>query len=290
MYEGDLFIIPLMTNNFDRKQSLRSLFIYLFLFFGIFGGLEGNSSLYASKNNPLEPVPIPNMDLTPNTHFLFQDSKGFIWICARHGLFRYDGYNFKNYNSTSHRSTPLGEYLVITMYEDKEGVMWFGTAEGGLIRWDLGKNRFTRYYNRPNDPESISFDTVRFITEDRADRLWVATENGLNCLDEKSGRFSRFYFNPGYIDEGSTNRLWSIFIDSRERFWITTWDDGLYLFNPEKKHSVESVRPLRRRRTYTRKGFERCARIIPATFGSEQCMDCGGFPGKLGKRRSYRTV
>ena len=30
---------------------------------------------------------------------VFRDSKGFLWICTTNGLFRYDGYSFKNINS-----------------------------------------------------------------------------------------------------------------------------------------------------------------------------------------------
>ena len=30
---------------------------------------------------------------------VYKDSKGFLWICSNNGLFRYDGYNFRNLNT-----------------------------------------------------------------------------------------------------------------------------------------------------------------------------------------------
>ncbi len=40
---------------------------------------------------------------------VLQDQKGFIWICTRNGLNKFDGYTFKNYKSAPHKEYTLSQ-------------------------------------------------------------------------------------------------------------------------------------------------------------------------------------
>ena len=64
------------------------------------------------------------------------------------------------------------------LYEDKKGDIWIGTRGGGLDRYDKNTDRFTSYQHDPNDPNSISSDTVTCIYEDSDNNLWIATWGG----------------------------------------------------------------------------------------------------------------
>ena len=61
---------------------------------------------------------------------------------------------------------------------DKQGVLWIGTEEGGLNRFDAGAGGFDRIFHDPGDPASISANTTWEITETSDGSLWIATLSG----------------------------------------------------------------------------------------------------------------
>ncbi|MCC7297609.1 MAG: histidine kinase [Bacteroidia bacterium] len=59
---------------------------------------------------------------------ILQDKKGFIWITTDNGLYRYDGFEYKNYSSLS-MSSKAGSYL----QEDKFGRIWYSNFDGMIF-------------------------------------------------------------------------------------------------------------------------------------------------------------
>src|SRR4051794_14184173 len=83
-----------------------------------------------------------------------QDSKGYLWFGTMDGLVKYDGYNFINYKHTPYDTTSLIDNWIISLWEDKDGIIWIGTAESGLSKFDRRTGKFTQY--RPQ-PDSTTF-------------------------------------------------------------------------------------------------------------------------------------
>jgi ligand-binding sensor domain-containing protein len=69
--------------------------------------------------------------------------------------------------------------------------------------------------HHPNDPSSLSANTIIHIFIDRAERMWLATSNGLDRFDPSTGLFANYkrdlqngrenYFD---IDEDGNGGLW----------------------------------------------------------------------------------
>ena len=57
-------------------------------------------------------------------NYMFQDSRGFIWIGTSYGLNRYDGYRFRTYYSDPSDSTTLRNNYVDQIWEDGDGKLW----------------------------------------------------------------------------------------------------------------------------------------------------------------------
>lgn len=57
-------------------------------------------------------------------NYLFQDSKGYVWICTSYGLNRYDGYRFRTFFSDARDTTTLRNNYVDYMWEDIDGNLW----------------------------------------------------------------------------------------------------------------------------------------------------------------------
>ncbi|WET01789.1 two-component regulator propeller domain-containing protein [Flavobacterium sp. YJ01] len=83
-------------------------------------------------------------------------------------------------------SDGLSNNSIITIYQDNEGFMWFGTYDG-LNRYD-GYN-FKVFRNRINDPKSLSFNTIYNVEGDSKNNIWVGGTNGICVYDKKKAIF-----------------------------------------------------------------------------------------------------
>jgi signal transduction histidine kinase/ligand-binding sensor domain-containing protein len=85
---------------------------------------------------------------------------------------------------------------------------------------------FTRYLADPDDPESISNNTIRDICEDRAGRLWIATYGGLNRFHRAEERFTHYRYREG--DPSSLPKDYVMCIRQTEpgSLWVGTWGGG----------------------------------------------------------------
>src|SRR5579859_8043241 len=124
---------------------------------------------------------------------LYADHEGRIWVGSDGGLSRFDAASngFINYGeglSAAH----IGDLRVRAIREDHTGALWVGTVSGGLARIEPAVNRTTIFRHDPMKAHSLSHDHVWAVIEDDAQRLWVATADGLNLFDRNSESFVRY--------------------------------------------------------------------------------------------------
>ncbi len=118
-----------------------------------------------------------------------------------------------------------------SLYTDKRGNLWIGTAGGGLDKLVVAKRGeyyFEHYKHDINNNLSLSNNDIRAITEDNLGNIWVGTAFGLNKLSKpnRNTKFERFYSNPEKSGTLSGNWINSLFVDSEGILWIGT-DAGL---------------------------------------------------------------
>jgi PAS domain S-box-containing protein len=77
-------------------------------------------------------------------------------------------YEFDSQGPESNMKNPAYALL-----EDHEGTMWFGTAVGGLLKFDREHRRFISYHNLPGDRDSLVDNRVIALFEDREKNIWV---------------------------------------------------------------------------------------------------------------------
>ena len=181
-----------------------------------------------------------------NILFMLQDSKGFLWMSAPDRLIRFDGKRQKLFRYSSDDKKSIGANTVRAMYEDKDGVIWFGTTGGGLNRYNSSEENFIRYLHNPADSFSISSNDVSSILQDNRGILWVGTSGGgLNKFVAASNKFTCLKNNPDDINSISDNNVTVVFEDSKKNLWIGTFKDGLNKFDPVSEnftrfHNIES--------------------------------------------------
>ncbi len=120
----------------------------------------------------------------------------------------------------------------MAIYQDSQGFLWFGTADG-LSRYD--GYEFTVFRNVSGDSGSLGSNYVVAVGEDREKNLWAATwQGGLNRFNRKTENFTRFDRKNNLSD----NSALSFLHDSQDRFWVGTIVGGLNLLNRSSGQSV----------------------------------------------------
>lgn len=169
-----------------------------------------------------------------------QDHEGYLWIGSNNGMAKFDGYRYKKYLSVRNDSTTLNHNRISFAYIDVHQELWVGTRLG-LNRYLPECDCFKRYTVDPAFPNAMPDGEVNWITEDREERLWVATQNGgLYRYRKDPDEFERFLYRPQDPIDISAYQARTLLCDTAGNVWIGTGEpfvpsitgDGLIKFNP----------------------------------------------------------
>ncbi|MBF0269166.1 MAG: response regulator [Alphaproteobacteria bacterium] len=192
------------------------------------GHRRGGIALLDPVSNVLKSIPTGNQpgDLPVGTVQTILDSgDGKLWVGLPSGLYRVDPAS-----GQTAPYMPLANTDVRALLLDKRG-LWVTGSEGlALIASENAPPKFFRPSR--DDPTSISDASGMALGQDKLGRIWVATQRGLNLLeDEKEGKFRRFVADPGNPDGLRSDVVASIGSDSLGRFWLGT-GEGIVIFDP----------------------------------------------------------
>ncbi len=122
----------------------------------------------------------------------------------------------------------LSQGMVYDILQDREGFLWIATKDG-LNRYD--GYHFEVFTNDPNNPWSISGNTIKHLFEDSAGRIWATSVNaGINIYDKKTGRFHHIRHDPQDPASLSGNYISSIVEDSSGYFVVVVDESEINMF------------------------------------------------------------
>jgi signal transduction histidine kinase/ligand-binding sensor domain-containing protein/DNA-binding response OmpR family regulator/HPt (histidine-containing phosphotransfer) domain-containing protein len=164
---------------------------------------------------------------------LYADHEGRIWIGTDAGLSRYDPAidGFVDYREILSAAN-LTDRRVRAIREDHTGALWVGTVSGGLGRLEPIGNRMTIFRHDPGKPNSLSQDHVWAVLEDDAQRLWVATADGLDLFDASSESFVRYGHDTDNPQSLRDSDVMSLYQDRGGILWAGTRGGGASHWNP----------------------------------------------------------
>jgi len=125
----------------------------------------------------------------------------------------------------------LPSQTATAILRDRDGFVWVGTRDGLALYDGYGMRVFE---HDPEDPASLPDDAIRALHEDRAGRLWIATNTGgLALLDRGTWRFQTFRHDPANPASLSHDTVYAI-ADARDgSVWVGTLA-GLDRLDPAK--------------------------------------------------------
>lgn len=126
---------------------------YNTLWVGSFG--QGISSVHFDNGQPT----IRHFSLGNPGDFIYNlhvDTEGWLWATTRGGgIFKINQNTPQNFTQYTENSG-LSEDYIMTVFEDSQHILWFGTWDHGLIRYDRRLNRFTNISTLPNSPIKLN--------------------------------------------------------------------------------------------------------------------------------------
>jgi signal transduction histidine kinase/ligand-binding sensor domain-containing protein/DNA-binding response OmpR family regulator len=138
--------------------------------------------------------------------------------------------NFTYFPVSDHSGEGLSDGWINIITEDHSGILWIGTMQGGLNRFDPMTGEFRHYRHDPADKTSIGNNTVKCILEPRMnpdDILWIGTHGGLQKFSKKSGEFTSYDKKNGL----PSNTIHGILEDEKGNLWISS-NKGISCFDP----------------------------------------------------------
>lgn len=98
----------------------------------------------------------------------------------------------KHFLHNSNDTNSLSHNWVSSMLQDKNGIIWFGTANG-LTKYDEQKNKFAWY----SEADGMSSNVILSLACDDDNNLWIASNGGISKMNTLTNEIINFTINDG---------------------------------------------------------------------------------------------
>lgn len=168
---------------------------------------------------------------------IYQDRSGTIWAGTCDGLIKFDPDElihdpqaYTVYKMNLNQANSITSNDIKTIYEDNEGVLWVGTAGGGLNRLITATPGTREHFISYTSKNGLSGDFITGILEDSDGHLWISSESGITRFNKSNSSSMIFNFSEKtYGNHFNENA--GIYGSNGTMLWGSL--DGLLIFNPE---------------------------------------------------------
>tara|TARA_R110000868_G_scaffold79514_3_gene226254 strand:+ start:4341 stop:8486 length:4146 start_codon:yes stop_codon:yes gene_type:complete len=198
-------------------------------------GLLRFSIIEDSENGTLELKKHTGFSALTGTNItVIKKIKDIFWIGTDSGLFKaiLEGDRMHIISSYEHLSIQdnSNSILVINdILEDHAGIIWLGTKEHGLAKYNQNTDSFENFTYDPKNKLGLSSPYINSLLEDNFNVLWIGTaQGGINKLDPSQKQFINFTHNPYDPYSISDNLINSILEDSKGRLWVSSYNESVF--------------------------------------------------------------
>ncbi|MCE4566631.1 response regulator [Maribellus sp. CM-23] len=175
-----------------------------------------------------------------NVVSITQDRDGFIWVCTKDGLNRFDSNTFRIFKTSDSDTNSICSNVLNFVYADKfDDVVWIASEKNGIDAYNYKTHVFTHYEHDYENPEKndLSANGVTHIDSDEEGNMWFATyDGGIDFLDRKTHKFTNY--NQSNVPGLASNYNWCVMYDSNEKIYVGHVNDGFSIINLKTKTAV----------------------------------------------------
>ncbi len=194
-------------------------------------------SLYNDEYNNFTNIPVSKDGelVSLVIYTLFEDQQQRLYATTELGLARLNEktMHLELVVPSSHNNdvSLLSDYANAALV-DKQGLIWLGTENNGLVLYDPIKNVVKNFLHEPDNEHSISENDVFTIAEGKEGVLWLGyASTGLSLFSPISKKFK--HIKSSQFDSHSipSDNISNIFFDQSGLMWVAT-DSGIAIHSP----------------------------------------------------------
>ncbi len=188
---------------------------------GTFGNgidfIPKHGAMFNTLNNQGKPI--------DNVTGIYRDSRDRLWIGRNNTVYAYEQGKVTHTWTAASRTGNVST-TIYTFEEDRDGNIWFGTSDNGVMKLDLRSNLFSHMTLARNyDVHALHYDSHG--------TMWIGTENGLfSACNGKERAETEMNKQMG---NASATIIYSITEDDLGQLWIGTLGKGIFVFNKQKR-------------------------------------------------------
>ncbi len=129
----------------------------------------------------------------------------------------FEHYQFQRNNSNL---TEMPDVQII--FEDRTGMVWFGTRPNGLYTLVKRTKKFENFVYDPANKNSLISDYDLSVLETYEGNIWIGTAAGLDVFNSKRSKLFSFYHKPEFDGSISANTIYCIHQDIEGNIWVGT--------------------------------------------------------------------
>jgi signal transduction histidine kinase/ligand-binding sensor domain-containing protein/DNA-binding response OmpR family regulator len=163
---------------------------------------------------------------------IIEDHLGKLWLATPGELMRFDpdisSYDYFKNDPFNPKSVSFSS--ISSLFTDKTGIVWVGTAGMGINLYDYKANRFSTLLKKKETASRITGFSVRSILEENNDIVWISTAV-LYRWNRKTGELKSYETSSDKLNDFGNTGVATMIKSSDGKIWTTT-TEGLYRYDP----------------------------------------------------------
>lgn len=132
------------------------------------------------------------------------------------------------------RTYGLNNRSVTRIFTDRNGRIWLGTSNGGLVQQEMYRKQIEHYTYEKGNKTGLSGNSVIALFEGKDGGVWVGLDHGgLNYLDRSTNRFRHYTHSPEDAKSIAGDVIQQVYEDQEGKIFVGTYQNGFDILNPK---------------------------------------------------------